>query len=345
MVRQMKADMNWLDDPEVFRVNRLDAHSDHRFYKNMEEMKQESNSLMQSLNGNWSFSYSMNAKERPMDFYNVDFDDHTFDEIQVPGHIELSDYDKIHYINTMYPWEGHAYRRPKYLLKNHPEGAGLFSEDEYNPVGSYRKVFDLNEALVGKRVCICFEGAEQAIFVWLNGEFVGYAEDSFTPSEFDLTPYIREKGNVLAVEVHKRCSAAYLEDQDFFRFFGIYRNVTLYAKPNIHVEDLWVRPSLKEDNTTGKFQVDLKISSLTESEMENGTVKVTLLDKEESVVFQAEDAINETVSLQPVEIAKVTPWDNHNPYLYTLLVQVYNLEQKLIEVVPVSYTHPEPTRH
>jgi len=204
MVREMKAEMNWLDDPEVFRVNRLDAHSDHRFYKDMEDMKNESNSLMQSLNGNWSFSYSMNAKERPMDFYNVDFDDQTFDEIQVPGHIELNGYDKIHYINTMYPWEGHVYRRPKYLLENHPEGAGLFSEADYNPVGSYRKVFDLNEELIGKRVCICFEGAEQAIFVWLNGEFVGYAEDSFTPSEFDLTPYIKEKGNVLAVEVHKR---------------------------------------------------------------------------------------------------------------------------------------------
>lgn len=336
MVRQMNADMNWLDDPEVFRVNRLDAHSDHRFYKDMEEMKQESNSLMQSLNGNWSFSYSMNAKERPMDFYNVDFDDNTFDEIQVPGHIELNGYDKIHYINTMYPWEGHVYRRPKYLLENHPEGAGLFSKAEYNPVGSYRKVFDLNEGLVGKRVYICFEGAEQAVFVWLNGEFIGYAEDSFTPSEFDLTPYIKEKGNVLAVEVHKRCSAAYLEDQDFFRFFGIYRNVTLYAKPSIHVEDLWVRSSLKEDNTTGKFQVDLKISSVTESEMENGTVKVTLLDKEENVLFQTEDAINEIVSLQPVEIAKVNSWDNHNPYLYTVLVQVYNSEQKLIEVVPYN---------
>lgn len=338
MVREMKADMNWLDDPEVFRVNRLDAHSDHRFYKDMEDMKNESNSLTQSLNGNWSFSYSMNAKERPMDFYNVDFDDQTFDEIQVPGHIELNGYDKIHYINTMYPWEGHVYRRPKYLLENHPEGAGLFSEADYNPVGSYRKVFDLNEELIGKRVCICFEGVEQAIFVWLNGEFVGYAEDSFTPSEFDLTPYIKEKGNVLAVEVHKRCSAAYLEDQDFFRFFGIYRNVTLYAKPSIHVEDLWVRPSLKEDNTTGKFKMDLKISSAMESDIDTaseiGTVKVILLDKEDNVVFQTEDAINETVSLKPVEIEKVTPWDNHNPYLYTVLVQVYNSEQKLIEVVP-----------
>lgn len=342
MVREMKADMNWLDDPEVFRVNRLDAHSDHRFYKDMEDMKNKSNSLMQSLNGNWSFSYSMNAKERPLDFYNVDFDDQTFDEIQVPGHIELNGYDKIHYINTMYPWEGHVYRRPKYLLENHPEGAGLFSEADYNPVGSYRKVFDLNEELIGKRVCICFEGAEQAIFVWLNGEFVGYAEDSFTPSEFDLTPYIKEKGNVLAVEVHKRCSAAYLEDQDFFRFFGIYRNVTLYAKPSIHVEDLWVRPALKEDNTTGKFQMDLKISTEMEPGIENGiesgreigTVKVILLDNEENVVYQAEDAIKETVSLKPVEVEKVNPWDNHNPYLYTVLVQVYNLEQKLIEVVP-----------
>ena len=110
-------------------------------------------------------------------------------------------------------------------------------------------MFDLEEGLRGRRVCICFEGVEQAVYVWLNGQFVGYAEDTFTPSEFDLSPYIREQGNMLAVEVYKNSTAAYLEDQDFFRFFGIFRNVTLYAKPKLHVEDLWVKPCPSEDLT------------------------------------------------------------------------------------------------
>ncbi len=94
----------------------------------------------------------------------------------------------------------------------------------------------------GKRVSICFEGVEEAMYLWINGHFIGYAEDSFTPSEFDLTPYIREKDNLVAVEVYKRSTAAYLEDQDFFRFFGIFRDVSLYARPTLHVEDMWAKP-------------------------------------------------------------------------------------------------------
>lgn len=104
-------------------------------------------------------------------------------------------------------------------MESTADEAGMFSEAEYNPVGSYIKRFDLNEKMTGNRIRICFEGVEQAMYLWLNGQFVGYAEDSFTPSEFDLTPYIRQKGNVLAVQVHKMSTAAFLEDQDFFRFF------------------------------------------------------------------------------------------------------------------------------
>lgn len=213
----MEADIRWLDDPKVFRVGQLPAHSDHPIYQDTEEAAEGRSSLVQSLDGNWEFAYSVNAKSRPVDFYRENADSAQFDTIRVPGHIELAGYDQIHYINNMYPWEGKIYRRPAYMLgKGLAEGA--FSEAEYNPVGSYRKRFHLAEGLRGKRVIICFEGVEQAMYVWLNGHFVGYAEDSFTPSEFDLTPYIKEKDNLLAVEVHKRSTAAFLEDQDFFRF-------------------------------------------------------------------------------------------------------------------------------
>ena len=142
--------------------------------------------------------------------------------MKVPQHIELAGYDKIHYINTMYPWEGHIYRRPAGYGKE--KGKGMFSQAEYNPVGSYIRKFDLNDGLRGKRIILSFEGVEQAFYVWVNGEFVGYAEDSFTVSEFDITPYVKDKDNLLAVEVHKRSTAAFLEDQDFFRFFGFARH-------------------------------------------------------------------------------------------------------------------------
>ena len=213
----MNADMKWLDNPEVFKVNQLEPHSDHCYYLDYSDMKKEKNPLLQSLNGQWEFAYSKNVMERPVDFYKDTFDTSGFDKIMVPGHIELAGYDKIRYINTMYPWEGKEYHRGAYSMEATGAEKGMFSEAEYNPVGSYIKYFDLQKSMCGKRIHICFEGVEEAMYLWLNGQFIGYAEDSFTPSEFDLTPYIREKGNVLAVQVHKMSTAAFLEDQDFFR--------------------------------------------------------------------------------------------------------------------------------
>ena len=257
----MKPELTWLDDPQVFRVNQVAAHSDHAYYASYEELEEKRSSLTQPLNGIWKFCFSKNAMERPKSFYETDFDTSTWDDITVPMHIEMAGYDKIHYINTMYPWEGHCYRRPAYSLPQAGAGEGMFSGAAYNPVGSYVTCFDLMETLREKRVTICFEGVEQAMYLWLNGSFVGYAEDSFTMSEFDLTPFIKEKGNVLAVEVHKRSTAAFLEDQDFFRFFGIYRNVTLKAKPEAHVEDLWLKPVLNEDGVSGSLGLELKVSA------------------------------------------------------------------------------------
>ncbi len=335
----MKAEINWLDDPEVFRVNRLPAHSDHRFYKSMEEMEEGRSSLEQSLNGMWKFRYSVNAASRPAEFYKEGFDYGDFDEIAVPCHIEMAGDDKIHYINTMYPWEGHVYRRPAYSLENRAEWKGMFSQAAYNPVGSYMKEFDLEEGLLGRRVIICFEGVEQAMYLWLNGSFVGYAEDSFTPSEFDLTPYLKEKGNVLAVEVHKRSSAAFLEDQDFFRFFGIFRNVTLYAKPEMHVEDLWALPELEEGGT-GRLAVELDIS------MEqgcSGKTEIILEDEEGNCLLRYEmplaaDGIDKgTHGRMPKKtLGKVIPWENKNPVLYSLLIRLYDEGDELVEVVPYS---------
>lgn len=331
----MKADIKWLDNPEVFRVNQLAAHSDHNYYAGYEELANNKNNFTQSLNGMWKFCFSQNAKVRPTEFYKTDWKVDEWDEIMVPGHIELAGYDKIRYINTMYPWEGWDYRRGAYSIEGAGNGAGMFSEADYNPVGSYIKKFDLEEALVGKRITICFEGVEQAMYVWLNGEFVGYAEDSFTPSEFDLTPYIKEKGNVLAVEVHKMSSAAFLEDQDFFRFFGIFRNVSLKAKPDVHVEDLWLQPILKSDNKSGKFLADIKISSVHNEQFK---VNVILKDMEENVVLEkmadVAYACEETTAKLEADIEQVNIWDNHTPYLYRAYVEIMNERGELLEVVP-----------
>ena len=331
----MNADMKWLDNPEVFCVNRLDAHSDHCYYKDYADIERNENSLLQSLNGQWEFAFSKNVMSRPEKFYEESFDASGFDKIMVPGHIELAGYDKIRYINTMYPWEGKEYHRGAYSMESTGKEAGMFSEAEYNPVGSYIKRFDLNETMCGKRIHICFEGVEEAMYLWLNGQFVGYAEDSFTPSEFDLTPFIREKENVLAVQVHKMSTAAFLEDQDFFRFFGIFRNVTLKALPDAHMEDVWFQPVLNQDNSSGKVSVIMKVTA---PEKQNVDARFVLTDREGTLItekclqLQGRDGI--FTGTIHTDVQNIKLWDNHSPYLYHACVELIEENGEVLEVVP-----------
>ena len=331
----MNADMKWLDNPEVFKVNQLEPHSDHCYYLDHSDMKKEKNPLLQSLNGQWEFAYSKNVMERPVDFYKETFDASGFDKIMVPGHIELAGYDKIRYINTMYPWEGKEYHRGAYSMQATGAEEGMFSEAQYNPVGSYIKYFDLDKNMCGKRIHICFEGVEEAMYLWLNGQFIGYAEDSFTPSEFDLTPYIKEKGNVLAVQVHKMSTAAFLEDQDFFRFFGIFRNVTLKAIPDVHLEDVWFKPVLNQDNESGSVSVSMKVSA---TDSQNVTAGFILKDREENILVEKSLQLNkENNHLEGticVDLESVRLWDNHNPYLYHAYVELKAEDGSLAEVIP-----------
>lgn len=331
----MNADMKWLDNPEVFKVNQLEPHSDHSYYLDYSDMKKEKNPLLQSLNGQWEFAYSRNVMERPVDFYKETFDASGFDKIMVPGHIELAGYDKIRYINTMYPWEGKEYHRGAYSMEATGAEEGMFSEAQYNPVGSYIKYFDLDKNMCGKRIHICFEGVEEAMYLWLNGQFIGYAEDSFTPSEFDLTTYIKEKGNVLAVQVHKMSTAAFLEDQDFFRFFGIFRNVTLKAIPDVHLEDVWFKPVLNQDNESGSVSVSMKVSA---TDSQNVTAGFILKDREENILVEKSLQLNkENDHLEGticVDLESVRLWDNHNPYLYHAYIELKAEDGSLAEVIP-----------
>lgn len=356
----MEADIRWLDDPRVFRVGQSPAHSDHVYYENRESLEAGNFTLRQCLNGEWQFCFSVNAGSRPADFYREDYDRTGWDGIPVPMHIEMAGYDKIHYINVVYPWEGKMFRRPACTIEgtwpgeaeSGGDGAqtagaaaweenGSFSRASYNPVGSYVKVFDLEPALRGKPVKICFEGVEQAMYLWLNGRFIGYAEDSFTPSEFDLTPYIRERGNVLAVEVHKRSTASYLEDQDFFRFFGIFRSVYLYAWPGLHVEDLWAKPRLLWDNTSGSLELELRLAAWGDAAETLSTalpssyrVGITLEDGEGRLRWSLEVPAARSIHIEPQQVGSVTPWNNHNPCLYRLLLTLLGPGGEVLELVP-----------
>lgn len=322
----MQATIKWLDDPQIFRVNQLKAHSDHICYGSKEEL-QKQNTRIQSLNGTWKFCYSNNAQERPADFFEKEFDASEFDTIQVPGHIELAGYDKVHYINTMYPWEGHEFRRPAFTIGD-DTGEGMFSQAEYNPVGSYLTTFTLEEGLKDKNITIRFEGVEQAMYVWLNGNFLGYAEDSFTPSEFDLTPFLEEE-NLLAVEVHKRSTAAFLEDQDFFRFFGIFRDVVLIAHGKNHLQDLWLKPRLDDSYTNGTLEIDLNFENIEK----DSQLMLTVLDTAGKRIYQNMLAVEENVKIQTDKFKNVTLWDHYQPNLYTFELETVDKNGEVTEFV------------
>ena len=325
----MKPEISWIDDPRVFRVNQMPAHSDHTFYESEEAYREGRSTLKQMLNGTWKFSYADRVDQRQADFYKEDYDASGWDEIRVPGHIELAGYDRIKYANIQYPWEGHEYLRPPFAPSSENQRADAFSGSDYCPVGSYRLEFDVEEGLCGKDISLFFEGVEQAVYVWLNGVFIGYGEDSFTPTEFGLSGVIREKGNVLAVEVYKKTVAAYLEDQDFFRFFGIFRDVYLVARPAVHLEDLWLRPQYDPAEQTGVLSACMDFSG-----KEGGQVKLTLLDAEGQTVAEKEQPWKEKMELILPVPGKVRAWSHGDPYLYRVEIRVMDPDGGLTEVVP-----------
>lgn len=239
-------DSNIIKNPEIFEQNRLAAHSDHVCYKNELEKIKGKSSLRYDMNGLWKFAYAKNQSLAPCGFEAADYDCKGWDEIRVPAHIQMEGYDVPIYTNTTYPWEADESIKPGEV----PE--------IFNPVASYVKYFTIPENMKNKRVCISFQGVESGFALWLNGHYVGYSEDTFDPSDFELTDYIVEGENKLAVRVWKWTSSSWCEDQDFYRFSGIFRDVFLYDVPCAHVEDLSVVPTLNDTFDEGTLSVSIK---------------------------------------------------------------------------------------
>ena len=239
-------DSNIIKNPEIFEQNRLAAHSDHVCYKNELEKIKGKSSLRYDMNGLWKFAYAKNQSLAPCGFEAADYNCKGWDEIRVPAHIQMEGYDVPIYTNTTYPWEADEFIKPGEI----PE--------IFNPVASYVKYFTIPENMKNKRVCISFQGVESGFALWLNGHYVGYSEDTFDPSDFELTDYIVEGENKLAVRVWKWTSSSWCEDQDFYRFSGIFRDVFLYVVPCTHVEDLSVVPTLNDTFDEGTLNVSIK---------------------------------------------------------------------------------------
>ena len=306
-------DYNKVKNPEYFKENRVEAHSDHKYYGSMEEMEQKQENFKYSLNGLWKFHYAKNYGSTVPGFEKESYCCKTWDDIRVPAHIQMEGYGVPQYANVQYPWEGWEEVKPGEI------------PTEFNPVASYVKYFEVPEAMKGKRVFISFQGAESGIALWLNGIFVGYSEDSFTPSEFELTEYLKEGENKLAAQVFKFTSSSWCEDQDFFRFSGIYRDVYLYAVPNVHVSDLRLRAELDDTYTQGKLEILLKGTAA-------GKVKVTLAKNGETTA-NVEGELGEESRIV-MQVQHPVLWSAEQPELYDILLEVYDEAGALSEVIP-----------
>lgn len=317
----MKISINWLKNPEIFEICRLPAHSDHNYYATEEEWLQGLKSMKQSLNGKWKFAYYNTINDIPEPIENWGNSLNPSDTIQVPGHIQLQGYGQIQYVNTAYPWDGHSFLRPPMI------------DYKRNPIGFYVREFDLDEGLKNKRICISVQGAEKAIYIWLNGEFIGYGEDSFTPSDFDITDYIHEKNNRLCIAVFQDSSASWLEDQDFFRFSGIFREVYLYAKPDTHIDDLNIKAVPENEYKWGKLIAEASVSF--SKGTDTCSITYELLDHKLDIVGKGE--LIETVKghfLAEDNLSDIKLWSPKEPYLYTLLLKVTDNNEKTLEIVP-----------
>ncbi|MEW9700751.1 glycoside hydrolase family 2 TIM barrel-domain containing protein [Paenibacillus sp. SI8] len=319
----------WNNNPDIFQLNRMEAHATLMPYRTVPEAlagERTASEWYHSLNGSWKFHWAENAEVRPADFYRTDYDHSTWAEITVPSHWQLQGYDYPQYTNVIYPWVGHEDIQPP------------FAPVKYNPVGSYARYFTVPETWAGQPVYISFQGVESAFYVWVNGDFVGYSEDTFTPAEFDLTPYLVEGENQIAVEVYRWCDASWLEDQDFWRMSGIFRDVYLYATPQTHIYDFSVRTDLDAAYENAKLCVRAKVTNYSALSAGPRTVEAMLYDSDQhplwrqplSIGIDVSNTLSQEVALS-AQIDHPHLWSAEKPYLYTLVLGLKDDSGQLLE--------------
>ncbi len=320
-----------ITNPEIFEENRLAAHSDHVIYKSVDEYILDKSSFYVSLNGKWKFSYAPCPDMALEEFYKDDFNCKNWDSISVPAHIQLEGYDSPQYANVEYPWEGTV-----------PVELGEVPKD-FNPISSYVKYFTLPKNYGKNPIILHLDGVEQACEIWLNGKYIGYSEDSFTPAEFDLTPMVREGENKLAIRVYKWASSAWLEDQDFFRFSGIFRDVYIYQVPDFHLSDIKVNVRVLDDYKGGKLNVDVSLIGYGELRLSLFEYKYDFYDgkiaqknlSDLKEIWHQEISLDENSDRTSIDASfdKVKLWSAEKPNLYLLAISLFK-DQKLIEFIP-----------
>lgn len=318
------AQVNDWENPSLFQRNRELVRSTFLPFPDKPSAirdEYENSPWYLSLNGYWKFSWTPTPEQRAKDFYKNDYNVANWKEIKVPSNWELQGYGIPIYTNITYPFK----KNPPYI--DHSD----------NPVGSYRRYFDVPLSWNNRRVYVHFEAGTAAMYVWINGEKVGYTENAKSPAEFDITKYVKLGKNLIAVEVYRWSDGSYLEDQDFWRLSGIDRNVYLYSTDNLRIADFFARPDLDENYKNGELTVDVLFMNYKPSE-KKAVLETSLLDAKENVIFNQnyklyiKGNIKKEITLSK-SISNPSLWSNENPYLYTLLLTLKDETGKTIETV------------
>lgn len=311
------ADNDW-ENPAVFAVGREAARATSVSYANASQaLSQASSDRYISLNGKWKFAWSATPDARPVDFYKTTYNVSTWADINVPGNWEMQGYGIPIYTNVVYPFP----KNPPYIP--HTD----------NPVGSYKRTFTVPADWKNDRVILHFAGSTSAMYVWVNGQKVGYTQSVKNASEFDITKYLVDGENQLACEVYRWSDGSYLEDQDFWRLSGLEREVALYRVPKTSIRDFFVHPDLDSKYKNGFFSVDVELANT--AAQQNVSLSATVYNKEGKQLKSATRAmqLNEKANLllDLKSLGNVNLWSNETPYLYTVVLELKDAAGNTIE--------------
>lgn len=314
----------YIENPLMFGENKEKPTTILIPYPNIDlalSRKVEESTFYSSLNGSWKFKWQINPLLVPKDFYSKNFNDSVWDNITVPSVWQMQGYDHLIYRNV--PMEFYPYDPP-----NIPDGI--------NPTGLYRKIISVPEDWNGREIFLHFDGIQSAAFVWLNGKYVGYHEDGMTPAEFDITDKVEKGENTLAVMVLRWCDGSYLEDQDMFRYSGIYRDAYIYSKPSVSIRNLFIKTDFDNDYKDANLILDMYLKNFSKK---NSTVQIrySLYDKVNSLIFsESTSSYNIKKEFSKTSTKKILApqkWSDEKPYLYNLVIELLNEKEEVIEII------------
>ena len=326
LVSPMRCQAPDWENPDIVGINKEAPHATLSVYADeasARDGKREASPYFLSLNGTWQFHWVPRPEDRPVDFYKPDYDAKAWPGIPVPSNWQMQGYDFPHYTNIVYPFE----KNPPYI------------RHEHNPVGSYRRTFTIPAGWDGRQIFLHFAGVESAMYVWVNGQKVGYSQDSRTPAEFDVTKYLKSGENLLAAEVYRFSDGSYLEDQDFWRLSGIFREVFLWAAPPLHARDFEVQTVLDDALRDATLSLTVKLKNYGASPA-SGQVEAKLLDTNGSLVATLPPQTTqipengESIVRLLQTVANPRKWSAEQPNLYQLLITVRRADGAVEEVIP-----------